>query len=282
MAKTAAYNGSKAFTKETSNDIQPAKLEEIPIGEVINASGHVQQFRRNFNLWTVCGTAFASGNSWVAFGGTVVVAIYNGGPPGVIYEFIADSVFYWLIAASIAELASAMPSAGGVYHWASITAGRYGKPVGWFAGWWNFLAWIFGAASSSGICANQVLAMYSAMHPGYVPARWNLFISYLIVTWICCGTCLFFNRAIPIIESIGAFLIVAGVIVTIIICAVMPHVNGTPYASNSFVWSEWANNTGYSSDGFAFLLGMLNGAFAVGKRTIPTSSFLLNQGLITH
>lgn len=41
------------------------------------------------------------------------MAIYNGGPPGVIYEFIVVSVFYWLIAASIAELASAMPSAGG-------------------------------------------------------------------------------------------------------------------------------------------------------------------------
>lgn len=60
---------------------------------------------------------------------TQVVAIYNGGPPGVIYELcvsllhaqrlsahltrIAASVFYWLIAASIAELASAMPSSGG-------------------------------------------------------------------------------------------------------------------------------------------------------------------------
>jgi len=59
-----------------------------------------------------------------------VVAIYNGGPPGVIYELfvfprcpklrisaymtrIVASVFYWLIAASIAELASAMPSSGG-------------------------------------------------------------------------------------------------------------------------------------------------------------------------
>lgn len=58
------------------------------------------------------------------------MALSNGGPPGVIYELyvcpspvteyhhltwasIAVSFCYWLVAASIAELASAMPSASG-------------------------------------------------------------------------------------------------------------------------------------------------------------------------
>ena len=41
------------------------------------------------------------------------VAIYNGGLPGIMYEFIAASFFYWIIAASIAELSSAIPSSGG-------------------------------------------------------------------------------------------------------------------------------------------------------------------------
>ncbi|MCJ1230173.1 hypothetical protein MMC12_006845 [Toensbergia leucococca] len=44
----------------------------------------------------------------------------------------------------------------------------------------------------------------------------------------------------------------------------MPHVNGIPYATNSFVWRDLENSTGYSSDGFVFALGMLNGAFTVG------------------
>lgn len=65
-----------------------------------------------------------------------VIALYNGGPPGVIYEFIAVSVFYWMIASCIAEMASAIPSSAGVYHWASITGGKYGRPLGFFAGWY--------------------------------------------------------------------------------------------------------------------------------------------------
>ena len=72
------------------------------------------------------------------------------------------------------------------------------------------------------------------------------------------------NRALPSIEALGGFLVIAGVFITILVCAIMPHVNGQPYASNAFVWRDWTNDTGYSSNGFAFCLGMLNGAFAVG------------------
>lgn len=61
------------------------------------------------------------------------------------------------------------------------------------------------------------------------------------------------------------FFIVSGVVITIIVCATMPHVNNTPYASHSSVWKDWTNQTGYSSNGFVFVAGMLNGAFAVGS-----------------
>lgn len=44
-----------------------------------------------------------------------------------------------MIAACIAEMASAIPSSSGVYHWASVTAGaKYGKAVGFFAGWYVY------------------------------------------------------------------------------------------------------------------------------------------------
>ena len=80
--------------------------EEVPI----NPSGHRQELDRNFGLLSLCGFAISSGNAWIAVGGSVTVAIYNGGPPGVLYEFLAANVFFWFIAASLGELASAMPA----------------------------------------------------------------------------------------------------------------------------------------------------------------------------
>lgn len=60
----------------------------------------------------------------------------------MLYEFIAITIIYCFIAASIAELASAVPSSAGVFHWAHLTGGpKYGRILGWFAGWWNWLSW---------------------------------------------------------------------------------------------------------------------------------------------
>ena len=33
-------------------------------------------------------------NAWVAMGGSITIAILNGGPPGVIYEFLAACFYY--------------------------------------------------------------------------------------------------------------------------------------------------------------------------------------------
>lgn len=106
--------------------------------------------------------------------------------------------------------------------------------------------------------------MYAAFHDGFVVQRWHVFVSYLICTWISCATVLFANKALPMLVTFGMFCVIADVVITIIVCSVMPYVNGTPYASNAFVWKDWENETGYSSNGFVFLAGMLNGAYALG------------------
>ncbi|CAL5866959.1 uncharacterized protein PFLUO_LOCUS1171 [Penicillium psychrofluorescens] len=252
-----------------------AEDQQSQQGELINASGHRQELERNFSLLSICAVAVTTGNTWIAQGGSVVTALSNGGLAGCIYEFIAVSVCYWLVAASIAELASGMPSASGVYHWASITAGKYGRVCGFFAGWWNFLAWVLGAASMSLIMAQQTVSMYALMHPGFVPQTWNVFVSFIICTWVCCCIVLFMNRFLPYIGNLGMFFILAGVFITIIVCVVMPYVNNVGYASDYEIWQKWTNKTGYSQPGFVFVLGMLNGAYSVG--TPDCSSHLAEE-----
>ncbi|OCT51456.1 putative choline transport protein [Cladophialophora carrionii] len=235
------------------------------ISELINASGHVQELERNFNLLSAAGVGLVVGNVWPAVGGSILLAIFNGGPPGVIYEFIAVSVFYWIIAASLAELASAIPSSAGVYHWASVTPGKsWGRIIGFYAGYWNWLAWVFGAASMSSILANTFVQMYALEHPDLEVQRWHVFVTYLIVTWLGCLSVCFFNRAMPYLNTIGIILILAGLLVTVIVVAAIPGSGShPPHASSSFVWSEWSADIGYPN-GFVFVAGMLNGAYSVG------------------
>jgi choline transport protein len=231
----------------------------------VNASGHVQELNRNFNLLSLAGIGLVVGNVWPAIGGSILVAIFNGGPPGVLYEFIAVAICYWTVAASIAELASAIPSSAGVYHWASVTPGsRWGRPIGFFAGWWNYFAWILGTASMTSILGNTIVQMYAVTHPGFVAEAWHVFVVYIIVTWLACALVCLANGTMPALNKFGLFAILAFFLVTVIVVATMPSLEGHDgHASTSFVWSEWSADIGYP-DGFVFVAGMLNGAYSVG------------------
>jgi amino acid transporter len=227
----------------------------------INASGHVQELDQSFSLLSLAGLGLVVGNVWPAIGGSILVAVYNGGPPGLLYEFITVSVMYWFVAASIAELASAIPSSAGVYHYASITPGSsWGRPLGFLAGWWNYLAWVLGCASMSSILANTLVQMYAQNHPDDFSAQpWHVFITYAITTWIACFAVCFAHSAMPALNKCGVFFILAGFIITIVVITVMPD----KHASSAFVWKDWHTDIGYP-DGFVFAIGMLNGAYSVG------------------
>lgn len=75
---------------------------------------------------------------------------------------------------------------------------------------------------------------------------------------------MFAHRALPAINQVGLFFILGGVFVTIMVCAIMPSRTGAGYATTASVWKQWENQTGYSSNGFVFVAGMLNGAYSVG------------------
>lgn len=128
-------------------------------GVIVNASGHRDQLQRQYGLLSICGLALNIDNAWIAFAGSLQISVLNGGPPGILYEFIVACAYYGFVGASIAELASAVPSSGGVYHWASITAGpKYGRVLGFFTGSLNFFGWIFDLASIISIPANVVVS----------------------------------------------------------------------------------------------------------------------------
>jgi choline transport protein len=181
------------------------------------------------------------------------------------YGLIASIVFYSFIAASLAELASALPSSANVYHWASVTAGpKYGKLVSFYAGWWNCLAWIFGCASSSLFASQTIVAMYSVYHPDYSPQRWQFFICYVVVTWLALSLVLFGQRFLAkAATGMGSMLLVIWFVVTLVV-GIYPSQTSAGYASNAFVWTEFQNLTGWGSNGLVFVMGILNGAYAIG------------------
>lgn len=83
--KTAGY-----YAPEKEVPPSPVHTNDGPVdGELVNASGHRQELERNFSLLSICAVAVTTGNTWIAQGGSVTTALYNGGLAGTIYELYA-------------------------------------------------------------------------------------------------------------------------------------------------------------------------------------------------
>lgn len=108
------------------------------------------------------------------------------------------------------------------------------------------------------------MGLWILYHPSFVPERWQIFVVYLIVVWLSTAIVLFGQRILARFSNAMAIICILVWLVNVLVCLIMPSTTGYGHASHSFVWTEWQNTTGWSSNGFVFLAGMLNGAFTIG------------------
>lgn len=65
--------------------------------------------------------------------------------------------------------------------------------------------------------SNTIVQMYALKHPDFVSEPWHVFVTYVITTWIACAIVCLFNKAMPYLNNIGIFFILAGFLITIIV-----------------------------------------------------------------
>src|SRR5690242_9287444 len=76
-----------------------------------------------------------------------------GGPAEMAFGWPLVTVFTLLVAMSMAELASALPTSGAMYHWSSRLGG---KGWGWFTAWFNLAGQVTTLAAIDYGCAQFV------------------------------------------------------------------------------------------------------------------------------
>ena len=88
--------------------------------DFLQSMGHKQELQRNFSMISMLGLAFAILNTWTALAASLTLALPSGGASSVIWGLITAGIFNLCLSASLAELLSAYPTAGGQYHWVAI------------------------------------------------------------------------------------------------------------------------------------------------------------------
>lgn len=247
--------------------------------------GHQQELKRNFSFISMLGLAFAilvrvsplslsphllflrqsnhyplPQNTWTALAASLTLALPSGGPSSVIWGLVTAAICNLCLASSLAEFLSAYPTSAGQYHWAAIVSPTPWVPiVSWVTGWINTAGWIALTATGGLLGSQQILGVISFMDESFEPHPWQQFCLYLAYTLVAFVVNAFATRLLPYVTQTAFIWSIIGFVVisiTLLACS------SPRFQSGTFVYGEFINETGWP-DGFAWLLGLLQGALSL-------------------
>ncbi|ODQ79155.1 hypothetical protein BABINDRAFT_162210 [Babjeviella inositovora NRRL Y-12698] len=143
---------------------------------VMLALGYKQEFKREFSLFSTFCVSFAvlgllpSIASTMNYGTLVV-----GASP---LPWIIAMIGVGSVALSLAEIASAYPTSGGLYYATKQLApqeGSIGAFLSWTVGWSNWIVQITGAPSIDYGCACMILALRTYQNSDYSPSKGEIY-----------------------------------------------------------------------------------------------------------
>jgi amino acid transporter len=181
--------------------------------------------------------------------------INYGGPMQQAIGWPIVSVFVLIVGLSMAELASAYPTAGGLYWWASKLGGAV---WGWFTGWFNLIGQVAITAGIDYGAATFTTALLNLWF-GYGNDAHHIMYVYAVILAAHATLNILNVRLVAFLNHVSAYWHVVGVAVIAVVLIVVPdHHN-----SVSWVFTKTVDNSGLTGIGFffVFLLGFLQAQY---------------------
>ncbi|KAL4902939.1 hypothetical protein BDW74DRAFT_186592 [Aspergillus multicolor] len=191
----------------------------------------------------------------------MAVSLEQGGSVTLVYGILVVVFTMGCTAASMAELASVYPTAGGPYHWASILAPKqYYKAISYTCAALNIYGWL-------SICVGvtvQIGTFINGMRRFYNPSLdlpvWHEFLYYQGTNIAILLYNIFALRRTKRIHDVGAVFSLAAFVAVLITCLA----RADAFSSNSFVWTYFPSADEakiWHSHALVFLTGMANPNF---------------------
>ncbi len=217
--------------------------------------GYVQELRRGWSGFSNFAISFSIISILAGCFTTYGQAWNNGGPVAISIGWPIISIFILLVAFSMSELASAMPTAGGIYYWAS----KLGGPGwGWFTGWFNLIGLVAVTASVDYAAAtflNSTLSFYGAhilgVNFGTTSVQAGLhhtFVLFVLILLLHALINIFSSPLVALFTNISVWWHVIGVLVIIVLLVAVP----SHHQSFSFVFGHRINNSGFNHQMYWF------------------------------
>ncbi|CAG9981838.1 unnamed protein product [Clonostachys byssicola] len=195
--------------------------------------------------------------TWEAVASVVAQALASGGVPCLVYNYIATFICTVATTASLAEIASIYPTAGGQYHWVTaLFPGRGKKIMSWLTGWISIggqIVFTASAAFAGGLMIQGLIILNDAK---YAPQRWHgLFLYWAVLVYALLMNTLGY-RSLSSANLVAGVLHIVGFLVILVTLGVKSEKN-----TAASVFTDFSNVTGWQSDGIAWLIGLTSTVF---------------------
>ncbi|KAI9279328.1 amino acid permease-domain-containing protein [Sporodiniella umbellata] len=187
-------------------------------------------------------------------------AMLSGGSSAVVWGWILVSIFTFGVGLSLAEICSAYPITGGLYIWVSkLSPPEYVPIMCWLTGWCNWLGLTVAITSADLGLAQFIASIINISDPDNNPTiywQYGVFlviaVTHGIINSINVKYNGFFNQTSLYWHLIGTLLLI------IVALVLTPN-----KASAKWVFTFFDNETGFSSNGYAFLIGLLQSQYTL-------------------
>jgi amino acid transporter len=220
--------------------------------ELFRAMGGFQNFAISFTIISILAGCLTS----------YFIAFNNGGPVAITWGWLIVGLMSTLVALAMAEIASAYPTAGGLYYWSS----KLGSPAwGWFTGWFNLVGQI-AVTAAIGYGLAIFLTSLLDLWFDYPNTKHSIFLTYSIVMLAAVALNMFKVSITAMLNTISAYWHMAGVAFIVLVLIIVPD----NHQSVSYVFTETINNSGFSGTGwgsivfwYVFGLGLLMSQYTI-------------------
>ena len=104
--------------------------------------GYKQEFIRCLGLFESWAATFSSMNFISGIPVLFGWVMYTGGPEAAFANWTMVGGLSCIVSLVLAEIAAALPTAGGIYYWSYRLGGEeWGPFLSWMTAWWNWAGW---------------------------------------------------------------------------------------------------------------------------------------------
>lgn len=197
--------------------------------------------------------------------------LIDGGTPLLFWGFFATATCMTLVYASLAEMSSMSPTAGGQYHWVSEFAPRkYQKVLSYYSGWLTAVGWQVYLASVCFLVGTTIQGLITLNNVNYGYERWHGTLLAIAVVLFSISFNTVFASKLPMVGKISSqvYELVAYADIPSEAVALVVHVSGflaivitlwatAPRRTAADALLNFTNEGGWSSTGLSAMVGLL-------------------------